>query len=678
MLNNIINYIISQGIVLANRCKLGFSIRPCIIIIMMLCALYANRGWAQVVPLPNNFTFTKMTINPNYTDENGENIIKCDFNLRIKDPRYNPIKVALSIECPKGTLYHDINGNELYNKSQVINTVAMNSNYNGWLGFIKSKISPLPGTNTYYARLSVISGRTRAIEAQSKYIPFTMTGEQSNAQEMSSKSNIPQQNSTLFQDNILSAHRGDAEAQTRVGVAYIMGDGISINHTEAVSWFRKAAQQGSNTGQYELGLCYENGIGVSKDMKQAVYWYRKSAEQGNPQAQSDLANCYFGGNGVDKDYSKAYDWGIKAANQGNVDAHYIIGCLYAEGLGVKQDQKAAVSWFKKAAEKGHVASQGYLGFCYYTGQGVEQDEKTGLSWLKKAADQGEKQSQNMLAEIEKEKKAGELTAKTESEKSLKVDVDCDVPTIGGADKHTYAVIIGNEKYKNVDEVAYAENDAKVFKEYIEKTIGVPGSQINYIENAGYNDIRSAVKWLRRAMEISQGLGRAIFYYAGHGIPSNKDKTAYLLPVDGICNDIESAYSLSLLFETLGNVPSKSVTIFLDACFSGSLRDKGMIVKARGIKIKPKIGMPTGNTVVFSASQNDEAAYPYKSKHHGIFTYFLLKKIRETNGNVSFKELEDYLKENVIKTSFTEYNDDQTPVVTPSSEIGKQYHNLKLK
>lgn len=66
-------------------------------------------------------------------------------------------------------------------------------------------------------------------------------------------------------------------------------------------------------------------------------------------------------------------------------------------------------------------------------------------------------------------------------------------------------------------------------------------------------------------------------------------------------------------------------VFLDACFSGANRDGGMIVAARGVAIKPKEAKPasSGNTVVFSATSDEETAFPYKAQKHGLFTYFSL-------------------------------------------------------
>lgn len=76
----------------------------------------------------------------------------------------------------------------------------------------------------------------------------------------------------------------------------------------------------------------------------------------------------------------------------------------------------------------------------------------------------------------------------------------------------------------------------------------------------------------------------------------------------------------------------------------------MLASARGVAIKVKQATPVGNIVVFSAAQGDETAYPYKEKEHGLFTYYLLKKLQETKGNVTLGELSDYIKTQVERQS----------------------------
>ena len=76
---------------------------------------------------------------------------------------------------------------------------------------------------------------------------------------------------------------------------------VEKKYTEAVVYFRKAAEQGDAKAQFSLGCCYEYGYGVLKNQEEAVKWYRKAAEQGDTMAQTNLGICYEYGRGVAKD-----------------------------------------------------------------------------------------------------------------------------------------------------------------------------------------------------------------------------------------------------------------------------------------------------------------------------------------------------------------------------------------
>ena len=104
----------------------------------------------------------------------------------------------------------------------------------------------------------------------------------------------------------------------------------------------------------------------------------------------------------------------------------------------------------------------------------------------------------------------------------------------------------------------------------------------------------------------------------------------------------------------------------------------MLASARGIAIKAKPQAPQGKMVVFSAAQGDETAYPYKEKEHGLFTYYLLKKLKETRGNVSLEELGKYVTEQVKRESIVSNGKSQTPSVSTSAAVGNTWKSLKLK
>ena len=259
----------------------------------------------------------------------------------------------------------------------------------------------------------------------------------------------------------------------------------------------------------------------------------------------------------------------------------------------------------------------------------------------------------------------------------KSQVDINIPQTNASNPNTFVIIIANEDYKSVAPVPFALNDGLTFAKYCQRTLGIPAANIKVHENATYNDIRLAMAWLKNVCEKYEGEASVIFYYAGHGIPDVSDKSAYLLPVDGDGRYVSTGYKLDDLYQKLGGMPTKSTIVLLDACFSGSNRDGKMLASERGVALKVKAGVPQGNMVVFSAAQSDETALPNEDEGHGMFTYYILKKLQETNGDVTLQDLSQYVIREVGRKSAVT-NKAQTPTVTPSSAVGTEWQNWKLK
>ena len=261
--------------------------------------------------------------------------------------------------------------------------------------------------------------------------------------------------------------------------------------------------------------------------------------------------------------------------------------------------------------------------------------------------------------------------------SLISDVDEHIPVADKKNSNTFVLIIANEHYQQVAAVPFALNDGNIFREYCVKTLGISEKHIHYIPDATINNIRSQINWLANITETWDD-PQVIVYYAGHGIPDEVSKSAYLLPVDGSGTDVTTGYKLDELYATLGNMPASQIIVFMDACFSGSKREDGMLASARGVALKAKTGVPQGNMVVFSAAQGDETAYPYREQQHGMFTYHLLKKLQETAGEVTLQDLGNYIITEVKKRSIEENDKKQTPCVIPSATVGTDWQNWKLK
>ena len=261
--------------------------------------------------------------------------------------------------------------------------------------------------------------------------------------------------------------------------------------------------------------------------------------------------------------------------------------------------------------------------------------------------------------------------------TLGSDVDRNIPRTTTANPNTFVVILANSNYQHVAPVPYALNDGNIFRQYCESTLGIPTENIQLHADATYNEIRLAISWLNNICNAYKGDASVIFYYAGHGIPDAEDRSSYLLPTDGDGRYVSTAYKLDELYYALGTMPAKSVTVLLDACFSGANRDGKMLAQERGVALKAQPGKPQGNTVVLSAAQGDQTAQLNDKEKHGMFTYYLLKKLQESSGNVTLNELSQYIIREVERRSAV-INKPQTPCVSAAPAVANQWQNWKLQ
>jgi len=150
----------------------------------------------------------------------------------------------------------------------------------------------------------------------------------------------------------LLAEEGHAEAQYRLGVMHVSGQGVPIRLKNAVEYYRMAAELGHAEAQNALAFMYRVGNGVKQSDEEAVKWYRLAAEQGVGQAQFNLGSMYGGGRGIERDYVQAYKWFSLAAMHGVDDARvalfYCADKLTEEEIAAAQ--RLALAWRPQLSE----------------------------------------------------------------------------------------------------------------------------------------------------------------------------------------------------------------------------------------------------------------------------------------------------------------------------------------
>jgi len=211
------------------------------------------------------------------------------------------------------------------------------------------------------------------------------------------------------------SEKGEAAAQTELGIRYVLGIGVEANTKEAEKWLLKASEQNNPVAQCNLGFLYFSPS--IRDVSAAIKWLHKSANAGNTEAQSFLGSLYRQGKYVPINYEHSIKWYLLAAKKGDASSMNAIGLLYMEGKGVNQNYVEAATWLEKAAKLGQEAAQRHLGNLYALGRGVEQSYPKAYAWLSMAIEQNfspaEIDKSNLIAKMSPEEiRSGELLLAT--------------------------------------------------------------------------------------------------------------------------------------------------------------------------------------------------------------------------------------------------------------------------
>ena len=238
-------------------------------------------------------------------------------------------------------------------------------------------------------------------------------------------------------------------------------------------------------------------------------------------------------------------------------------------------------------------------------------------------------------------------------------------------KDALALIIGVDGYKSTPARAiYADSDAKVFTDYASQKLGIPTNRIKTLVNdgAGEREMLLSVKsWLSRASK--QGKSDVYVFFAGHGLASDNGEKMYLLPYDGAPELLDDTAILrDRLFSDIASANPKSVTVFLDTCYSGTTRGTDMLIASRPIAIKALEQSIPGNFTVMTAARGDQTAKPLEEAKHGMFSYFLMKGMEgdadaNQDNKITAGELHQYVQQNVIQQS----SGSQTPELQGDAE-----------
>jgi hypothetical protein len=244
-----------------------------------------------------------------------------------------------------------------------------------------------------------------------------------------------------------------------------------------------------------------------------------------------------------------------------------------------------------------------------------------------------------------------------------------------------AIIIGIENYSEAPKANYANLDAQYFFDYARKAFGVKKQNINLLinENATVVKTDKALSlWLKS--KVKKNRSDLIIFFAGHGLASSDGKELYLLPQDGNPDRLErTALSRTDLFKEIISLNPKSVTMFLDTCYSGVSRDEQMLLaSARPIRIiADEQDTIPDNFTIFSASQLDQISSGLKKAKHGIFSYYLMRGLEgyadvNEDKKITNGELLAYMDENISQRAAEQGREQNPSLVGDPNKVLMSY------
>ena len=240
-----------------------------------------------------------------------------------------------------------------------------------------------------------------------------------------------------------------------------------------------------------------------------------------------------------------------------------------------------------------------------------------------------------------------------------------------------AIIIGIEKYRRVPTADFANKDASVFYDYARRALGVKQENIKLLldDKADAAEILVAFKnWL--PTRVSKGRTDVYVFYSGHGLPSEDGNSLYFLPHEANRDLLDrTAIAQKELVDAIQRSSPKTVTMFIDSCYSGQSRTgETLLASARPIAVTAKqtSSFPSNFTVI-SASAPDQISSSSPELKHGIFSYYLMRGMEgeaDTNKDkqITVAEMQAYLSENVSRRAMGMNRTQQPQVIGDQTRV----------
>lgn len=190
----------------------------------------------------------------------------------------------------------------------------------------------------------------------------------------------------------------------------------------------------------------------------------------------------------------------------------------------------------------------------------------------------------------------------------------------------WAMVIGANAYPKFGNLSYASNDARAFKAFLESNLSYDPANISLLIDDADSKLTPTAENVTKELDrmlADPSLNKSdlfIFYFAGHGV--GNEKADYLLPGDASPDNVEKVgLPVKEVIDRLAKAKLRNVLVIADACRSGSTNTFGkeLLLLTRSTNICVMLGTQPG-----------QRSHEYPQLQHGIFTYCLLKALKNAD------------------------------------------------
>ena len=418
-----------------------------------------------------------------------------------------------------------------------------------------------------------------------------------------------------------TAEEGNAEAQANVGEIFERGLGGSPNYQVAAFWYEKSAQQGNARAQFNLATLYEQGLGVGENKLLALNWYRKA--WGIPEDNIIYQTTAYE---MQSEERGKYE---KIINQKNSQIN-----LLSSQIDRLNEDIANINRIPKtpSADTQKTQMQDF------------RDQITELEAMVSDLSHQRDVTEQEYRALPVFREPKQITRPKKSRKnSEKLD---DRLKFG----QYFALIIGNQRYRQLDDLASPKQDVQVIASILENKYGFA---VKILHDADDVSVMHAINDLNEELDEEDNL---LIYYAGHGsrLNSGEFTSGYWLPINADPPPRDTHWVANeAITRHLSRLEAKRVLVIADSCYAGLLSDAPNYLFFDSDQayseefIQYKLAKKSRLLI---SSGGDSPVLDNEGNGHSVFANVLIEQLRANTSVMASPELFGSIKEEVIERS----------------------------